>query len=242
MSLQPRHRIDFDDWLAAERAALEGRSEYADGEIFAMSGGSERHNLIATNIVGELRSQFKGRPCYVYASDMKVRIASAKVGAYPDVMAICGERQFYDERRDMVVQSDPDRRGPVRLHRGLRPRRQIRPLPSPAEPQVLPADLMGRTEWLFVAGRLLPLVRCLVERAPSRLRVRSPVSPRRWLLRGCEKTSSLLRTSPDAPGGVAQSRKSGRVGRLRSPIFGLPRLAEHARGRPRDGRRFFRNR
>ena len=103
MSLQARHRIDFDDWLAAERAAPEGRSEYADGEIFAMSGGSERHNLIATNIVRELGNQFKGRPCYVYASDMKVRIASAKVGAYPDVMAICGERQFYDERRDMVV-------------------------------------------------------------------------------------------------------------------------------------------
>lgn len=103
MSLQPRHRIDFDDWLAAERAAPEVRSEYADGEIFAMSGGSERHNLIVTNVVGELRSQFEGRPGYVYASDMKVRIASAKVGAYPDVMATCGERQFYDERRDMVA-------------------------------------------------------------------------------------------------------------------------------------------
>lgn len=103
MSLQFKPRIGFDDWLAAERATPEGRSEYADGEIFAMSGGTEQHNLIATNIVRELGNRFKGRPCYVYSSDMKVRLASGKVGAYPDVMAVCGERRFYDERRDLLL-------------------------------------------------------------------------------------------------------------------------------------------
>lgn len=103
MSLQAKHRIGFDEWLAAERAALEGRSEYADGESFAMAGDTERHNLIATNIVAELRNRFKGRPCYVYASDMKVRAASGRVGTYPDVAAICGERQFYDERLDTLM-------------------------------------------------------------------------------------------------------------------------------------------
>jgi len=51
MSLQFKPRIGFDDWLAAERATPEGRSEYAYGEIFAMPGGTEQHNLIATNSV-----------------------------------------------------------------------------------------------------------------------------------------------------------------------------------------------
>jgi Uma2 family endonuclease len=46
MSVQPKPQMTFGDWLAAERAVLEGRSEYVRGEVFAMTGGSEEHNLI----------------------------------------------------------------------------------------------------------------------------------------------------------------------------------------------------
>jgi Uma2 family endonuclease len=103
MSLQPKRKIHFDDWLAAERVATEGRSEYVNGEIFAMAGGSEAHNLICGNVLRELGNRFKGRPCYVYTSDMKVRIESANLGAYPDAMAVCGERVFWDERKDVIT-------------------------------------------------------------------------------------------------------------------------------------------
>jgi hypothetical protein len=41
MSLQPKSILTFDDWLAGERAALESRSEYRDGEVFAMTGALE---------------------------------------------------------------------------------------------------------------------------------------------------------------------------------------------------------
>ena len=103
MSLQPRLRIHFDDWLADERASTRGRSEYLDGEIFAMAGGSEAHNLIAGNAFAALHALFKGRPCYVYTSDMKVRVESANLGAYPDAMAVCGERLFWDEHKDVIT-------------------------------------------------------------------------------------------------------------------------------------------
>jgi Uma2 family endonuclease len=103
MSLAPKPQLQFADWLAAERASDRGRTEFLDGEVFAMAGGSETHNLIAGNVYGELRNAFKGRPCYVYTSDMKVRIESANLGAYPDVMAVCGERLFWDQRRDVIV-------------------------------------------------------------------------------------------------------------------------------------------
>jgi Uma2 family endonuclease len=103
MSLQPKPQLRFADWLAAERASDQGRTEFLDGEVFAMAGGSEAHNLIAANVLGELRSRFKGRPCYVYTSDMKVRVESANLGTYPDVMAVCGERLFWDERRDVIT-------------------------------------------------------------------------------------------------------------------------------------------
>ena len=103
MALQPKSQLAFDDWLAAERAATQGRSEYVDGEIFAMAGASETHNLIAGNIFATLHNCFKGRPCYVYTSDMKVRIESANLGFYPDAMAVCGERVFWDERKDVLA-------------------------------------------------------------------------------------------------------------------------------------------
>jgi len=103
MSLQPKPQCQFADWLAAERASDQGRTEFLNGEIFAMAGGSEAHNLITANVVGELRNRSKGRPCYVYTSDMKVRIESANLGTYPDVMAVCGERLFWDDRRDLII-------------------------------------------------------------------------------------------------------------------------------------------
>ncbi|WP_295428296.1 Uma2 family endonuclease [uncultured Thiodictyon sp.] len=103
MSLQPKPQLQFADWLAAERASDQGRTEFLDGEVFAMAGGSEAHNLICGNVLRELGTRFKGRPCYVYTSDMKVRIESANLGTYPDVMAVCGERRFWDERRDVIT-------------------------------------------------------------------------------------------------------------------------------------------
>lgn len=103
MSVQPIPHISFEDWLQSERASMQRRTEYVAGEVFAMAGASEAHNLIVANLVAGLHAQFKGRPCRVYPSDMKVRVEVADVGAYPDVMVICGEREFLDGRRDVVT-------------------------------------------------------------------------------------------------------------------------------------------
>ncbi|AUB80383.1 Uma2 family endonuclease [Candidatus Thiodictyon syntrophicum] len=100
---QPKPILTFDDWLATERAAIEERSEYIDGEVFAMTGAREQHNLIVTNLIGELHPQMKGRPCRIYANDMKVRIRTANAGTYPDLVALCGEHEFLDERRDLLL-------------------------------------------------------------------------------------------------------------------------------------------
>ena len=103
MSLQPKPVLSFDDWLEGERAARETRSEYIDGEVFAMTGAREQHNAIVTNISGQLWTQMKGRPCRVYANDMKIRIRAANAGTYPDLVAVCGEREFLDGRRDLLL-------------------------------------------------------------------------------------------------------------------------------------------
>jgi Uma2 family endonuclease len=103
MSVAPQPRLSFEDWLAMERVAADQRSEYVCGEVFGMAGGTEEHNLIVLNVGAELRNQLKKKPCRVYPSDMKVRIVSDDVATYPDVMVICGERRFYDDRRDVVT-------------------------------------------------------------------------------------------------------------------------------------------
>jgi Uma2 family endonuclease len=103
MSLQPKRELSFDDWLEGERAAPECRSEYLGGELFAMTGASAEHNAIVSNINRELSIQFKGRPCQVYASDMKVRVRTANAGAYPDLVAFCAPHEFLDGRRDLLL-------------------------------------------------------------------------------------------------------------------------------------------
>ncbi len=102
MSSQPKTRLTPEEYLAAERDA-EYKSAYLDGEILAMTGASRGHNLIAVNIVGELRQQLRGRPCELYTSDMRVRTPSTGLYTYPDVVVVCGEPQFEDDYVDTLL-------------------------------------------------------------------------------------------------------------------------------------------
>jgi len=91
----------FKDYLAIERE-LDTRNEYIGGQVYAMTGAKENHNLIVVNLAAELRARFKQRPCRVFANDMKVRIDLADASTYPDVLALCGEREFHDQRKDII--------------------------------------------------------------------------------------------------------------------------------------------
>ncbi len=95
-------RISAADYLARERTS-EFKSEFFDGEIFAMGGGSPTHSLIAANFVGEARQSLKGKPCAVYSSDLRVKVSSTGLYTYPDATIVCGELTFDDERRDTVT-------------------------------------------------------------------------------------------------------------------------------------------
>ncbi|MBL8152470.1 MAG: Uma2 family endonuclease, partial [Blastocatellia bacterium] len=66
MSLQPKPKFTPKEYLSIERKA-EYKSEYFDGEIFAMTGASRRHNLISTNVVTTLNKQIENRPYELYA-------------------------------------------------------------------------------------------------------------------------------------------------------------------------------
>jgi Uma2 family endonuclease len=102
VSTQPRTLLTPEQYLAIERAA-EYKSEYYDGKMFAMSGARESHNLVVSNVVAELRQQFRQRSCRVYPSDMRVRVSATGLYTYPDVVAVCSEPRFLDDQRDTLL-------------------------------------------------------------------------------------------------------------------------------------------
>jgi len=102
MSSQPKSRYTPEEYLALERKA-DYRSEYFAGEIFAMSGASERHNLIVGNVFAALHAQLRNRSCKVYASDLRVKVNPTGLYTYPDVVALCDEPQFDDDQKDTLL-------------------------------------------------------------------------------------------------------------------------------------------
>lgn len=99
------------EYLEIDRASQE-RYEYLDGEITLMAGESIRHGDISVNLIGELRSELKGKDCRVLAKDTKtksggfaLKFGQSKKGmfSYPDLLVICGEPKFQDEHRDIVL-------------------------------------------------------------------------------------------------------------------------------------------
>ena len=99
MSVQQHTYITPEEYLSFERQA-EYKSEYFDGEVFAMSGASRQHNLIVTNVVAELHRQLKNSACEVYPNDMRVQIPTTPNYFYPDAIVVCEKPQFADNHFD----------------------------------------------------------------------------------------------------------------------------------------------
>lgn len=94
--------ITSEEYLARERLA-EFKSEYYDGQIYAMAGTSYRHSTIVMNLSGELYTQLRGRPCRPCVSDVRLRTKAADAYCYPDIMVICGEPQFAEAGFDTLL-------------------------------------------------------------------------------------------------------------------------------------------
>ncbi len=91
-----------EEYLALEEIA-DYKSEYFDGEIFAMTGASRNHNVITLNVGSLLRQAFKGRKCIAFTNDMKVQARKDGPYVYPDVIALCGELSYAKNRTDMIT-------------------------------------------------------------------------------------------------------------------------------------------
>jgi Uma2 family endonuclease len=88
-----------EEYLAWE-PTQEGRHEYWDGEVVAMSGGTRNHNRVSGNFFNLLDTALADRPCDVYIVDVKVQIKPGRKYFYPDVVVTCDQR----DRDAQIVQ------------------------------------------------------------------------------------------------------------------------------------------
>ena len=102
MSAQPHSRISEEEYLRIERAA-EFKSEYIDGQMYAMSGASWAHGLITLNFGSELRTGLRDKACAVVANDIRVRITPRRFYTYPDLVVVCGLPAFADNEHDTLL-------------------------------------------------------------------------------------------------------------------------------------------
>jgi Uma2 family endonuclease len=103
MTAQPIIYITEEDYLQRERASTL-KHEYYKGQIYAMAGASEAHNLVAMNIAALLRSRVRGSSCRAYPSDMRVKVQPTGLNTYPDFSIVCGQPSFVDpDKRDTLT-------------------------------------------------------------------------------------------------------------------------------------------
>ena len=107
MSLpKPHARMTVAEYLESEKDGTV-RHEYLDGEVYAMSGASKRHNRIANNLNIKLMTHLQGGPCQVFIVDVKVFIEALNFFYYPDIVVACDpedDDDYFVKRPVLVVE------------------------------------------------------------------------------------------------------------------------------------------
>ncbi|WP_446008365.1 Uma2 family endonuclease [Candidatus Electrothrix sp.] len=100
--VQSQSWISPEEYLNIERRST-SRSEYVDGEMFAMAGATRQHNRISSNLVSEINQHIKSGDCNIYSSDLRVHVPSTGYFTYPDIVITCGKEEFTDAHNDVLV-------------------------------------------------------------------------------------------------------------------------------------------
>jgi len=103
MSAQSQPRLTPEQYLELERAAIDVRSEYYNGRMYAMSGGTYPHAIVIGNLARRLGNALEKGPCVVTTSDMRVRVSKTGLYTYPDIVVVCDPPQYGDGRHDTVL-------------------------------------------------------------------------------------------------------------------------------------------
>ena len=93
-----------EEYLTWERSAKR-KHEYFRGQVFAMAGAGNRHNIIFKNVYGDLAYRLKGQSCQLYGSDLRIHIPENTLYTYPDISIFCKDL-FDNDDDDNFTQPD----------------------------------------------------------------------------------------------------------------------------------------
>jgi Uma2 family endonuclease len=102
MSTLPKTYLTPEQYLEIERKA-EFKSEYYQGEMFAMAGASWAHSQIVANAVRELGNRLGDGPCQPLSNDLRVCVKPVGLYTYPDVVVVCGKPKFVENTFDTLL-------------------------------------------------------------------------------------------------------------------------------------------
>ncbi len=91
-----------EEYLQLEEQA-ETRSEYRDGEMIPMAGGTTNHNEIVTNLCASLKPPLRQKKYRLFTENVRVWIDRYRVYTYPDVMVIAGEPIYHGTGTTTVI-------------------------------------------------------------------------------------------------------------------------------------------
>lgn len=94
-------RLSAEQYLRDEAVAKE-RSEYREGQVYGMSGGSMNHGTLIHALHIALGNATEGTPCRSFGSEIKLRVEAADAYYYPDAMIVCGEVEVESETNGIV--------------------------------------------------------------------------------------------------------------------------------------------
>ncbi len=101
MSATARSRMTVEEYLAFTETATE-RHEFLDGEVYAMSGGTDAHDALSVAVSAELRAALAGKPCEARGPNLRVKSVVTGLYTYADALVVCGPK-FEDSRRTTLL-------------------------------------------------------------------------------------------------------------------------------------------
>jgi Uma2 family endonuclease len=130
MSTLPNSPLTAEQYLEIERKA-EFKSEFYNGEMFAMSGGSLEHSRLAARLIALFERHTLEKGCAVFTSDLRLLVEPAGLYTYPDLSVVCGTPALADAQMDVLLNpvlvvevlspstEQYDRGTKVKLYRGI---------------------------------------------------------------------------------------------------------------------------
>jgi Uma2 family endonuclease len=100
-TVTPYPKLSATEYLAWERAQRD-KHQFLNGCIYAMAGGSPRHNLIGANLIGQLHAALRGTGRRLFNSDQKIYFPASGDFVYPDGSVVCGPVRLHEGTSDVI--------------------------------------------------------------------------------------------------------------------------------------------